>query len=89
MSNSETMRIVLRHQQRPVYFGGAGTWVKDPGRALDFVNAIRALHYCVLNRLQAEVVPILEPASPDAEQPQRQFPPVALALDGLGRRTSE
>ena len=54
------IRIVLRHQHKPLYLGASGRWVDDPHAALAFANAIRALHYCVLNHLQAEVVPIVE-----------------------------
>jgi hypothetical protein len=57
------MRIVLRHQQKAVYLQAPNSWVKDPSQARDFLNAIRALHYCVLHSLQADVVAVLDSKS--------------------------
>lgn len=86
-----TFRIVLRHHLKNTYYDGAGGWVANPSRALNFTNAIRALHYCALNRLQAEVSAVLARKADANPQSPIDMPtePGMLSPDQFGRRNYE
>lgn len=59
------MRIVLRNSETSLYLQNLGSWVKSANEALNFMNSIRALQFCVFHKLNAEVVPVLEAGEVD------------------------
>jgi len=69
------MRIVLRSQRTALYLQELDTWVEMPHQARNFPNPIRALGFCVMHQLEADIVPILDPG----EAPSKN--PAALAKD--------
>ena len=54
------MRIVLKHLNTALYMQGANAWVRSPHEAQSFLNPMRALQFCVLHNLPAEIVTVLE-----------------------------
>jgi hypothetical protein len=59
------MRIVIQHSKTGHYFSKGRTWSRNPADALAFLDEVRALDYCIYNRIeQASVVTLPKHGSP-------------------------
>ncbi len=78
------MRIVLQQKDTGLYFKDIGSWVQSSREAMDFVSSLKAIDFCVLNKLdglqlvlkfeeeQHEIVMPVQPAvAPGGELPQK------------------
>lgn len=43
------MRILLQQQRTGLYFKEGGSWTRDAGEAVDFLNSTKAIDFCMAN----------------------------------------
>lgn len=45
------MKILLQQKATGLYFKDVGTWAHTPSEAMDFVSSMKAIDFCVINKI--------------------------------------